>query len=757
MAATANRARVDLPNPRTYVRPLFSATVKHVLFVCTGNICRSPMAEGLFREAVKERGDVTVASAGVGTIHGQPPSLHAVEVLRPLGIDISRIRSQPLSEELVENATHIFAMTRGHLETIQLVFPEAADKAFLVCEFDKELSRSPDVPDPIGLGIDAYVRCRDTIQQALPSLLKFLDQSDMTQTIASPSSPASTPTRPLRIAIGADHAGLELKQAALSFLTKRGDIVGDFGTTSKDSVDYNDYAEAVCREVIAGRADFGLLMCGSGVGMSIMANRHAQIRAAVISNPADAAVTRQHNNANVLCLGARNVNPSDVPRIVEAFLTAKFEGGRHERRVNKLSCGLSASPGRAALAETDPEIFAAIEDEAKRQFENIELIASENFTSPAVMEAQGSCLTNKYAEGYPGRRWYGGCEHVDVVEQLAIDRACQLFGAKFANVQPHSGSQANAAVYFSVLQPGDKVLGMNLAHGGHLTHGNPANFSGRFYNFCQYGVRQSDERIDYDELAEVAKREQPKMITAGASAYPRIIDFQRMSEIAKSVGAYLFVDMAHIAGLVAGGVHPSPMEWADFVTTTTHKSLRGPRGGIVLMNNEELFKKINSQVFPGIQGGPLEHVIAAKAVCFHEALQPSFKDYARQIVSNAKSLAASLAKHGYRIVSGGTDNHLMLVDLRPNGINGKIASDVLDRAGITVNKNGIPFDTETITLGGGIRVGTPAVTTRGMKEEDMMEIADLIHRALTNKDSDAELEKIRTTVRALTARFPLPR
>ena len=400
------------------------------------------MAEGLFREAVKARGDVTVSSAGVGTIHGQPPSLHAVEVLRPLGIDITRIRSQPLSEELVENATHIFAMTRGHLETIQNVFPEAADKAFLVCEFDDELRAFPDVPDPIGLGLDAYVRCRDTIKKALPSILKFIDQSDMTTTQASAASsyPASSPTRPLHIAIASDHAGLELKQAVFSYLSKRGENVGDLGTASKESVDYNDFAEAVCQEVIAGRADFGVLMCGSGVGMSIMANRHPQIRAALVSNPADAAVTRQHNDANVLCLGARSVNPTDVARIVEAFLTAKFEGGRHEQRVNKLSCGISASPGRAALAEVDPEIFAAIEEEAKRQFENIELIASENFTSPAVMEAQGSCLTNKYAEGYPGRRWYGGCEHVDVVEQLAIDRAKELFGGDHANVQPHSGS-----------------------------------------------------------------------------------------------------------------------------------------------------------------------------------------------------------------------------------------------------------------------------------------------------------------------------
>ncbi|MEO7319877.1 MAG: ribose 5-phosphate isomerase B, partial [Chthoniobacteraceae bacterium] len=721
-----------------------------------GNICRSPMAEGLFREAVKGRNDVTVSSAGVGTIHGQPPSLHSVEVLRPMGIDITRIRSQPISEEMVEKATHIFAMTRGHMETIQLVFPEAAEKTFLVCEFTDELRDSPDVPDPIGMGLDAYMRCRETLKTALPSLLKFIDQSDMTSTQSSSTSasPAASPTRPLHVAIGSDHAGLDLKQAVLSYLSKRGENVGDFGATSKESVDYNDYAELVCQEVIAGRADFGVLMCGSGIGMSIMANRHPQIRAALIANPADAAVTRQHNDANVLCMGARNVNPPDVARIVEAFLTAKFEGGRHERRVNKLSRGVSSNDGR--LSEVDPQIFAAIEEEEKRQFENIELIASENFTSPAVMEAQGSCLTNKYAEGYPTRRWYGGCENVDVVEQLAIDRAKALFGGDHVNVQPHSGSQANMAVYFSVLQPGDKILTMDLSHGGHLTHGNKANFSGKFFQISHYGVSQTDERIDYDALAKHAAEFQPKMITAGASAYPRIIDFEKMRAIADSVGALLFVDMAHIAGLVAGGVHPTPVPIADFVTTTTHKSLRGPRGGIIICK-EQYAKGIDSQVFPGIKGGPLEHVIAAKAVCFHEALQPTFKDYARQIVSNAKALAAGLAKNGYRIVSGGTDNHLMLVDLRPHGLNGKIASDVLDRAGITVNKNGIPFDTEKITLGGGIRVGTPAVTTRGMKEDDMMEIADLIHRALTQKDSDAELEKIRTEVRALTARFPLPR
>jgi glycine hydroxymethyltransferase len=529
--------------------------------------------------------------------------------------------------------------------------------------------------------------------------------------------------------------------------------VEDLGTHDGASVDYPDFAELVSERVLDGRADAGILVCTTGIGMSIAANRHAGIQASLVSDASTAAITREHNASNILCLAGKTTPEPTAMEIVDTWLKTPFAGGRHGRRVDKMNT--QAHP-LSLLASSDPAVAHIIQGEQHRQQDHIELIASENFTSRAVMAAQGSCLTNKYAEGYPGKRWYGGCEEVDKVEQLAIDRACELFGAKFSNVQPHSGSQANAAVYFSVLQPGDKVLGMNLAHGGHLTHGNPANFSGRFYQFCQYGVSQTDERINYDELAEVALREKPKMITAGASAYPRIIDFQKMSAIAKSVGAYLFVDMAHIAGLVAGGAHPSPMEYADFVTSTTHKSLRGPRGGIILTNNEELAKKINSQVFPGVQGGPLMHVIAAKAVCFGECLKPDFKEYTAQVVKNAQALAAALAALGYRIVSGGTDNHLMLVDLRPKGLNGKIASETLDKAAITVNKNGIPFDTEKITLGGGIRIGTPAVTTRGMKEAEMAQIASWIDRALTHREDNAVLAEIRKDVSATNQRFPLP-
>ncbi|MBK8040648.1 MAG: ribose 5-phosphate isomerase B [Verrucomicrobiaceae bacterium] len=558
---------------------------------------------------------------------------------------------------------------------------------------------------------------------------------------------------PRTLAIGSDHGGLVLKNAVAAHLKAAGFEVEDVGTHTIASVDYPDFAEMVSERVLDGRADAGILVCTTGIGVSIAANRHAGIQASLVHDVETAKITREHNASNVLCLAGKTTPEATAKAIADAWLATPFAGGRHGRRVDKMNT--QAHP-LSILASADPAVAHIIQGEQHRQQDHIELIASENFTSRAVMAAQGSCLTNKYAEGYPGKRWYGGCEEVDKVEQLAIDRACELFGAKFANVQPHSGSQANAAVYFSVLQPGDKVLGMNLAHGGHLTHGNPANFSGRFYQFCQYGVGADDERINYDELAEVALREKPKMITAGASAYPRIIDFKKMSEIAKSVGAYLFVDMAHIAGLVAGGAHPSPMEYADFVTTTTHKSLRGPRGGMILTNNEDLFKKIQSQVFPGVQGGPLMHVIAAKAVCFGECLKPDFKDYTAQVVKNAQALAAALSALGYRIVSGGTDNHLMLVDLRPKGLNGKIASETLDKAAITVNKNGIPFDTEKITLGGGIRVGTPAVTTRGMKEAEMTQIAAWIDRALTHRENDAVLAEIRKEVSAANQRFPLP-
>jgi glycine hydroxymethyltransferase len=600
--------------------------VKYVLFVCTGNICRSPMALGLFRRLLGNRKDIEADAAGVHAVRGQPASVHAIEVCRRRGVDISWFRSQPLTATLVDRATHIFAMTGAHLETIHLLFPQSAEKTFLLREFEEPgATLWCDLPDPIGMGREIYEECAESIEKALPSVLTFVEESEM----AVPR-----------------HA----------------------------------------RGSTAARSSMG-----------------------------------------------------DMPQ--------HLESGTGERPDQ----GSSGGP----LRQVDPEIYEAIAAEERRQRENIELIASENFTSRAVMEAQGSCLTNKYAEGYPGKRWYGGCENVDVVEQLAIDRALKIFGAEHVNVQPHSGAQANMAVYFAAIKPGDRILTMNLAHGGHLTHGHPANFSGKLYQVTQYGVSEATEQIDYDALAKQAEEVRPAMITAGASAYPRFLDFPRLRQIADSVDALLFIDMAHIAGLVAGGEHPSPVPHAHFVTTTTHKSMRGPRGGIVLCQ-EKFAKAIDSSVFPGVQGGPLMHVIAAKAVCFQEALQPQFREYQRQVVLNAKALAAGVAKHGFRIVSGGTDNHLMLVDLRPKEINGKDAQNVLDRAGITVNKNAIPFDTYPIFKPGGIRLGTPAVTTRGMKEEEMLEIADLIGEALAGREDERAIGKVRQQVQQLTRKFPLP-
>ena len=404
------------------------------------------------------------------------------------------------------------------------------------------------------------------------------------------------------------------------------------------------------------------------------------------------------------------------------------------------------------IAATDPELAAAMGQELGRQRDHLELIASENFVSPAVLAAAGSHLTNKYAEGYPGHRYYGGCQYVDVVEELARTRACQIFGAEHANVQPHSGAQANIAVYFAMLQPGDTILGMNLAHGGHLTHGSPVNLSGKYFNIVPYGVSQETERIDYDDLMRIAKECKPKMIVAGASAYPRVIDFARFREVADAVGAYFMVDMAHIAGLIAAGLHPNPVPYADFVTTTTHKTLRGPRGGMILCR-EQYAKAIDKAIFPGTQGGPLMHVIAAKAVCFQEALGEPFKVYQKQIVANAQSMAKAFTANGVRLVSGGTDNHLMLLNLTGRGISGKKLERLLDEANITVNKNAIPFDTEKPTITSGIRVGTPAVTSRGLGAAEMEKIAALITRVIDGKEE--AVESVKAEVLDICARFPL--
>jgi RpiB/LacA/LacB family sugar-phosphate isomerase len=704
------------------------------------------MAEGLFRKAVGGRKDYRALSAGLGAMEGQPPSPFAVQVVKELGIDISGLRSRMLTPELVQQADYIFGMTHSHIDTVNLLYPQSAEKTFLLREFDETLDvYEKDISDPIGGSYEVYLNCRDQIEQGIVSLVRFLD--------AGQTAGAQPPAKTATVAIGSDHAGFKLKELLKQHLQERAISVADYGTRSEEPVDYPDYALAVAQSVALRKAEFGVLVCATGIGMTIAANKVPGIRAAPADSEEAASLARRHNHANVLCLAARTTLPDQAKRILDTFLSTPFEGGRHDRRVNKMETQII--PIDLRLLAIDPEIAEAIEHERQRQQENIELIASENFTSPAVMEAQGSVLTNKYAEGYPKKRWYGGCEFVDVVEQLAIDRAKKLFGAAHANVQPHSGSGANMAVYFAVLKPGDRILTMDLSHGGHLTHGHKANFSGRFFEVVHYGVRKEDERIDYGQLAQIAREQHPKMITVGASAYPRVIDFERMGQIAREVGAYLLADIAHIAGLVATGLHPSPVPHADFVTSTTHKTLRGPRGGLVLCS-EKYAKEIDSQTFPGIQGGPLMHVIAAKAVCFHEALQPSFKLHQEQILKNAQALADGLRRNGFRLVSGGTDNHLMLLDVGARGVTGKDCQAALDEAGITVNKNTIPFETRSPFQASGIRLGTPAVTTRGMKEPEMAAIADMIAEVLLDLKNLETTAKVRQRVRELTARFPLP-
>jgi glycine hydroxymethyltransferase len=712
--------------------------MKTLLFVCTGNTCRSPMAAALARQALGDSKEWRVASAGIGALNGQSVSQHSVTALRPLGIDISQHRAQMLTGRMIQEADYIFGLTRGHVEGIASLYPEAAEKLFVLREFEEEVADIDlDIHDPIGGPLEGYMECRDQISKAVDAAVRFLREG--------------ASARPgIAVALGSDHAGFALKSALAPALSGWGVQVHDEGTHGTDSVDYPDHAQAVARRVAAGEVDLGILVCSTGVGVSIAANKVPGVRAALVHTVEGAALARQHNDANVLCLGARFVTQDQALTIVDTFLRTPFEGGRHERRVNKIEPEMSTS-----LESVDPQIAEIIRHERSRQLENIELIASENFTSPAVMETQGSVLTNKYAEGYPGKRWYGGCEHVDEAELLAIDRAKRLFGAEHANVQPHSGSGANMAVYFSMLKPGDKLLTMDLSHGGHLTHGNKANFSGKFFEIVHYGVRRDSELIDYDQLASMAREHRPRMITVGASAYSRQIDFQRMGEIAREVGAMLLADIAHIAGLVAAGVHPSPVPHADFVTTTTHKTLRGPRGGLILCK-AQYAKAIDSQVFPGIQGGPLMHVIAAKAVCFHEALQPGFQAYQQQIVRNAAALCEGMKRNGFRIVSGGTENHLMLVDVGARGMTGKQCQLALDVAGITTNKNTIPFETRSPFEGSGVRLGTPAVTTRGMREPEMLAIADMISEVLLDIANPATAQKVRDRVKALTARFPLP-
>ncbi len=556
-----------------------------------------------------------------------------------------------------------------------------------------------------------------------------------------------------RIAIASDHRGFGLKAELQLRLVELGHEVTDFGCDSDASFDYPDSAAPAALALSEGAVDCAVLVCGTGIGVAMCANRVPGVRAAPVQDVATAEQTRRHNDANALALSADRLDDETAWAIVQRWLDTPFEGGRHERRVAKLEA-IPAGNAQGALDRVDPAIGRLVRQEAKRQAHGLELIASENFVSEAVLQAVGSVLTNKYAEGYPGRRYYGGCEVVDEVESLAIERAKALFGAEHANVQPHSGSQANEAVYRATLELGDTLLAMNLDHGGHLTHGSPVNFSGKLYKIVPYGVRRDTEQIDYDQVRDLARAHRPKMIQCGTTAYSRTIDFKTFREIADEVDAILFADIAHIAGMVATGHHPTPVGYAQVITTTTHKTLRGPRGGLILCD-ADLQKKVDSAVFPGGQGGPLMHVIAGKAVAFHEAAQPEFREYAGRILENARALARGVAERGFAIVSGGTDTHLFLLSLIDRDTTGKAAQLALERAGITANKNMVPFDPRKPMVTSGIRIGTPAVTTRGMGIEEMDKIAALVARVLEHPGDVDALDRIRGDVETLARRFPL--
>ncbi|MEN8181474.1 MAG: serine hydroxymethyltransferase [Myxococcota bacterium] len=561
------------------------------------------------------------------------------------------------------------------------------------------------------------------------------------------------------IYLGGDHRGFALKEALEQRLQQAGYEVHDCGPHTADAVDYPDFVAPAVAAVSSGQAPRAIVICGSGLGVSYTANRFPRVRAALAHDVEAAEASRRHNDANVLALSGDRLDGEAAWSIVERWLATPFDGGRHGARVAKIDAvarrawRAELGPG-AALARTDPDIHRILGAEARRQAQGLELIASENFVSLAVLEATGSVLTNKYAEGYPGRRYYGGCEVVDEAERLAIERAKQLFGCDHVNVQPHSGSQANEAVYRAALEVGDTILAMNLDHGGHLTHGSPVNFSGKLYRVVPYGVSEADERIDYDALRRLAREHRPRLIQCGTTAYSRELDFAAFREIADEVGAPLFADIAHIAGLVATGLHPTPVGHAQLISTTTHKTLRGPRGGMILCD-AEWARKVDSAVFPGGQGGPLMHVIAAKAVAFLEALEPAFREYCAQVLENARALAAGLGDQGFRIVSGGTDTHLFLLSLVDRDTTGKAAQIALERAGITANKNMVPFDPRKPAITSGLRLGTPAVTTRGMREAEMKEVAGFIARALQHPGDLETLDAIRTEVSALCDRFPL--
>ncbi|MBN1503533.1 MAG: ribose 5-phosphate isomerase B [Candidatus Eisenbacteria bacterium] len=558
----------------------------------------------------------------------------------------------------------------------------------------------------------------------------------------------------IKIAVGSDHAGFALKQHVAQYVTSLGHEVDDMGTFSSESVDYTDFGLAAARAVAEGRADRAILICHTGIGMSIAANKVRGVRAALCRDRESARLSRVHNNANVLVLAAAFTKPVEAEEFVRVWLQTEFEGGRHERRIGKISAyetpGFWLHHGQRTR-EVDPRLKELMDRERARQNETLTLVASEGIADTAIFETTGSLFTLKYAEGYPGARLYPGCRVVDEVETLARDRAKTLFGADHANVQPYSGTQANMAAYFALLKPGQKILGMRFDHGGHPTHGDPETFAGRLYGSLMYGVKRETELIDYEEVERLATKERPNLIIAGGSAYSRFVDFARFRSIADACGARLMVDMAHLSGIVAAGIHPSPVPFADVMTSTTHKTLLGPRGGLILARKEHA-PAVDDAVFPVVQGGPLMHAIAAKAACFGLALRPEFRQFQLAVIENARALAAALEKLGHRILAGGTDTHLFVADIGRLGVDASAAWNWLEDAGLLVNACAVPFDTKF--QAGGIRVGTLSATGRGMKVEEMGEVARLIDACVRKGSDPSENAKVRAGVRELCARFP---
>ena len=708
------------------------------------------MAEVIFRQRVGADNPWQVLSAGIFAAEGLGASEQAIQAVGEWNIDLRQHRSQPLTAQLIHSASLILVMTEQHRQEILAMFGDVADRVHLLTSFGTTKPPYPDIKDPIGQSVEIYRAVRDQISQSIADLILYLVEHAELQTGA-----ALTP-RALKLSIGADHGGFELKEHIKSYLASRELQIEDEGCTDTTSVDYPDFAARVAEKVAKGTVDQGILVCKTGVGMAIAANKFPGVRAALCTNAYMAKMARRHNDANVLTLGSSLVQPDEVNPILDEWFENSFEGHeRHQRRIHKIQASPTSCVGCAAVQSADPEIYRILVNEHQRQQEFLELISSENYVSPAVREAIGSCFTNKYAEGYPYQRAYPGCTYADEIETLAIERAKALFQAEHVNVQPYSGAVANAAVYLALLQPGESYLAMSPMQGGHLTQGHKSHLSGRLFQPIHYSVDPETGIIDYENLLRLAQKHRPKLLSVGPNIYSKMVDYERMRSIADSVGAWLMVDCAQTIGLIAGGYAENPARYADVITTTTHKSLRGPRGGLIL-SKREVAEPIDRMVFPGLQGGPLMHVIAAKAVCLHEAMQPSFRSYTATVLQNAQSLADALSAEGMGVVSGYTENHTLIIDLAPWNLTGKEAVRRLYSLGISVSSCIVPHAQTDPLAPSGLRMGTQAMATRGMTSHQMPQIARWITEGLLQTQEKAVKERIKNEVQDCLRAHPVP-